>query len=178
VVLWVLERICMDSNEQQFYELVEKIGVAMMTTRANDGQLRSRAMANQKRSAGANLWFVAAEGSAKLQDLAADPHLNLSYYKDGSREWISVSGTAVVSQDRAKIKELYADDWKMWFKGDERQGDPVAGTADDPKITLIGVTIQRASFFAVDKPAPAVWYELAKGGVTGKTPHIGEQKTI
>ncbi len=41
-----------------FYQMVEDIGVAMMTTRRPDGHLESRAMANQKRAAGADLWFV------------------------------------------------------------------------------------------------------------------------
>ena len=49
---------------------------------APDGHLRSRAMANQRRAAGADLWFVTAEGSAKLATSAHDPHINLSYYRD------------------------------------------------------------------------------------------------
>ena len=32
----------------------------------------------------------------------ADPHLNLSYYKDRTREWISVSGIATITSDREK----------------------------------------------------------------------------
>ena len=70
------------------------IETAMMTTRRADGHLRSRAMANQKRAAGADLWFVCADGTAKLADLASDPHVNLTYYRDSNREWVSVSGLA------------------------------------------------------------------------------------
>ena len=68
----------MTTELDKFYALIEKIDVAMMTTRRADGHLRSRAMANQKRASGADLWFVTCEGSAKLADLAADPHVNLS----------------------------------------------------------------------------------------------------
>jgi general stress protein 26 len=32
--------------------------------------------------------------------------VNLSYYKDRTREWISVSGTAKVSRDRETIRRL------------------------------------------------------------------------
>ena len=99
-----------------FYEMVEDIGVAMMTTRRPDGHLESRAMANQKRAAGADLWFVTAEGSGKLRSLEADPHINLSYYKDRTREWISVSGLATISRDRQKIQELYATDGERGFR--------------------------------------------------------------
>ena len=54
----------------------------MMTTRRRDGNLESRAMANQKPASGADLWFVTSDGTAKLRDLEFDPHINLSYYKD------------------------------------------------------------------------------------------------
>ena len=48
----------MKSELEKFYELVDDIEIAMMTTRRPDGHMRSRAMATQKRAAGADLWFV------------------------------------------------------------------------------------------------------------------------
>ena len=159
----------------KFYELVEDIEVAMMTTRRPDGHLRSRAMANQKRAGGADLWFVTSEGSDKLGDLADDAHVNLSYYQTSTREWISVSGIAAISRDRAKIRELYEPDWNMWFSDG---GDPRQGTADDPRIVLIGVTIHAAEFLEVDKPRPVVLYELAKGWLTGSEPDIGKMHEL
>ena len=59
----------MTTELDTFYEMVEDIGIAMMTTRRPDGHLESRAMANQKRAAGADLWFVTAEGTGKLRSL-------------------------------------------------------------------------------------------------------------
>jgi general stress protein 26 len=165
----------MASELEKFYELVYDIDTAMMTTRRADGHLRSRAMANQKRAAGADLWFVCRQGSAKLVDLAQDPHINLTYYKDGSREWVSVSGLATVSRDRAKIAELYAADWKMWFAD---EGDPRHGTPDDPRMVLIGVQIHGAEFLEVNKPTPVVVFELVKGWLTGSEPAIGQMHTI
>lgn len=96
-----------------FYELADDIEIGMMTTRRPDGHLRSRAMANQKRAGGADLWFVTSAGSDKLNDIAHDDHINLAYFKSSTMEWISVSGLASISHDRAKVAELYASDWKM-----------------------------------------------------------------
>ena len=158
-----------------FYDLVQDIEVAMMTTRRPDGHLRSRAMANQKRAGGADLWFVTSEGSDKLGDLAHDVHVNLSYYKNSSREWISVSGIAAVSRDRAKIRELYALDWKAWFA---EEGDPRHGTPDDPRMVLIGVDVHAAVFLEVNKPQPIVLYEVVKGWLTGQSPEIGEMHHV
>ena len=161
----------MKTELDKFYALIEDIEVAMMVTRQVNGHLRARAMANQKPADGADLWFVTADGTAKLADLASDPHLNLSYYKDKTREWISVSGTAVLSRDRATIRTLFAADWKMWF-GDE--GDPRHGTPDDPRMVLIGVSIHTAEFLEVNKPRPILLYEMAKGWLRDEEPELGE----
>jgi general stress protein 26 len=165
----------MTSELDTFHDLINDIEIAMMTTRRADGHLESRAMANQKRATGADLWFVTADDTAKVRDLESDPHLNLAYYKDATREWISVSGVATISRDRAKIRELYAEDWRAWFAD---EGDPRHGTADDPRIVLIGVTIHAAVFLEVNKPKPLVLYELAKGWLTGTKPEVGEMHRI
>lgn len=160
---------------ETFYGLVDDIAIAMLTTRRPDGHLRSRPMATQKRADGADLWFVTADGSGKLNDIARDPHVNLAYFKSSSMEWISVSGTAAVSRDRPTIEALYAPDWKMWFPD---EGDPAHGTARDPRMALIGVTIAAAEFLEVDKPKPIVLYELVKGWLTGSEPDIGRTQSL
>jgi general stress protein 26 len=161
----------MKTELDKFYGLIEEIKIAMMTTRRPDGHLESRAMANQKPAGGADLWFVTADGSGALRDIAYDPHVNLAYYKPSSYEWVSVSGVASLSRDRGKIGELYAPDWKAWFG---QEGDPRHGTADDPRIVLIGIDVHAAVFLEVNKPKPVVLFELAKGWLTGERAEPGE----
>ena len=161
----------MNNELEKLYTHIEDVEVAMMTTRRADGHLQSRAMATQARAAGADLWFVTLEDTPKLRDLAADPHVNLSYYKDRTREWVSVSGLATVTRDRGKIHELWAPDWQAWFP---KEGDPRHGTADDPRMVLIGVDVHAAAFLEVNKPQPIVLYEVVKGFLTGSTPELGE----
>jgi general stress protein 26 len=165
----------MESELKKLYEHIDDIEIAMMTTRRRDGHLESRAMATQKRAAGADLWFVTYEGSAKLRDLEHDPHINLAFYKDRTREWVSVSGIASVSRDRAKIRELYAADWKAWFAD---EGDSRHGTPEDPRMVLIGVDVHAAVFLEVNKPRPVVLYEVVKGWLTGEAPDIGEMHEV
>ena len=165
----------MNKKLEQFYDLIEDIDTAMFTTRREDGHLVSRPMANQAASAGADLWFVTYEGADKLTDLATDPHVNLSYYKDRTREWVSVSGIAKPSTDRKKIRELYRPDWRAWF-GDE--GGEADGSAEDPRIVLIGVDIEMATFMEVNKPQPIILFELVKGIVTGKRQEMGKTQHV
>ena len=165
----------MRSDLKKLYDLVEKIEICMMTTRRPDGHLESRAMANQKAAAGADLWFVTMEGAGKLRDIEADPHINLAYLLPKNMEWVSVSGIASVSRDRQKIRELYATDWKAWFP---EEGDPRHGTPDDPRMVLLGVDVHAAVFLEVNKPRPIVLYEVAKGWLTGEAPAVGEMHEL
>ncbi len=165
----------MRTELESLYRMIEKLDTAMMTTRRPDGHLESRAMANQKHASGADLWFVTSEATAKLRDLEFDPKVNLGYYNPSTKEWISVSGVARASRDRQKIHELYMPDWSMWFP---KEGDSRHGTADDPRMVLIGVDVHAAVYLEVNKPKPVVLYELVKGWLTGAEPKLGEMHEV
>ena len=159
----------------ELYDLIKGIEIAMFTTRGITGQLISRPMATQDRIEGADLWFVTDSETHKLADLEIDPHVNCSYYNNRSREWVSVSGIARVTKNRAKIRQLYKEDWKAWFgdQGGDRDGGP-----NDPRLALILVEAELATYMKVNKPKPVVLFQVLKGMVTGSKVDIGEVKEI
>jgi general stress protein 26 len=160
-----------DKKLEQLYELIDGIEIALLTTRNADGALVSRPMQTQARRAGTDLWFMTSVESGKLDDLIADPHVNLGYYKDSSREYVSVSGLAHVTQDRALIHQLYKPDWKAWLgdEGGDRNGGP-----DDPRIALIEVKADSATYLRVSQPRLVTLFKLATSLVTGNPPNIGD----
>ena len=157
------------------YDLIDGIEVAMFTTRRADGQLVSRPMQTQERENGIDLWFMTNVETHKLDDLMADPHVNLAYYKDRSREWVSVAGLATVSTDQDLVRELYKPDWKAWL-GDE--GGNRDGSANDPRIALILVETELVTYMKVTKPRPVVLFEVARAMVTGAPPKVGTIRTV
>jgi general stress protein 26 len=160
---------------EELWKLVEGIEVAMLTTRRTDGHMVSRPMATQRRSAGADFWFVTMEGLPKVREISQEPKVNLAYYRDRTKEWVSVSGVATISRDRDKIRRLWAPDWKFWFpdEGGAKDGGP-----EDPRILLIGVNARSAQYMTLNKPQPLVLFELVKSKLTGKTPEVGEVKRV
>jgi len=159
------------SELKKMYDLIDDMQIAMLTTRRRDGHLVSRPMDTQKHVEGADLWLVTRVGMPKLDEIEYDPHVNLGYYKDRTREFVSVSGIAHISQDRELIRKIYAPDWKAWFP---EEGDSRHGTPEDPRMILIGVDVHAAVFLEVNKPQPVVLYEVVKGWLTGTMPDIGE----
>lgn len=159
----------------ELYQLVEKIEVAMLTTRRPDGSLVSRPMATQEREPIADLWYVTDIESHKLDELEQDPNVNLAFFDTKSWEWISVSGTATISTDRERIRALYKPDWKVWFGevDDVRDGGP-----DDPRLALILVDAHTAIYMKREKSKPVVLFELARSLVTGDQPDVGDVKRL
>ena len=113
--------------------------------------------------------------SHKLEELATDPHVNCAFYNNGSREWVSVSGTAVLSRDPAMIHDLYQPDWRAWL-GDE--GGARTGGPDDPRITLVLIEAHSVTYSKKDRPAPLQLFSLAKGIVTGEPPKMSDTRTL
>ncbi len=163
-------QVSTEKKLEDLYELIDGIEVAMLTTRSRDGALVSRPMATQTRRAGTDLWFVSSVESGKIEELIADPQVNLSYYKDGSREYVSVSGRAHVTQDPAMIRQLYAADWRAWLgdEGGDRDGGP-----EDPRIALIEVQAESAVYLKSSLPRPLALFSVVKAAITGTPPHIG-----
>ena len=164
----------MSKKIEELYELIEGIEIAMMTTRRADGQLVSRPMATQVRAEGADLWFATDIETHKMDELETDNHINISYLNQKSMEWVSVSGTGRIVQDRAKIKELWRPDWKAWFEGEGEN----SGTPEDPRIALIGVDAESVIYMVTTKPKPVILFEVAKGIITGKAPDVGETRQV
>ena len=159
----------------ELYDLIKGIETAMFTTRRPTGQLVSRPMATQDRIEGADLWFVTNADTHKLDELDLDPHVNCSYYNNRTHEWVSVAGLARVTKSKVRIRQLYKEDWKPWFgdEGGERDGGP-----NDPRIALILVEAELATYMKVNKARPIILFQTLKAKVTGSRPTIGDVKEV
>ena len=159
---------------EDLYELIEDIEIAMLTSIAPDGSLVSRPMATVERSADGHLWFMTSSETAKVEEIADDSRVNLAYYDDGSKAWVSVAGSARLTADRQRIEELYEDTWKIWL-GDE--GGVRDGSASDPRIILLDVAVESAVYFEPHSK-PRQVYGMVKGLVTGERADLGETHRV
>jgi general stress protein 26 len=160
---------------EELYSLVEGIDIAMLTTRNFDGTLVSRPMATQEKRPRVDFWFVTSTETHKVDELQAQPEVNLAYYNNKSREWVSVSGTARLVSDRDLIRTLYKPDWKAWF-GDE--GGVRNGGPNDPRLVLIEVEAHEATYLKSNQPRAVQLFKVAKALITGTPPKIGDMRHV
>ena len=157
------------------YEMIDEIETCMLTTRRADGYLVSRAMQVQQRTDQGNLWFVTDESADKLDELQSDSHVNCAFYRDKTREWISVSGIGRISRDRAKIRELYKPDWKLWFP---KESEAKNGGADDPRMILIKVDAHSVTYMKSDRPRGVIAFSVVRALLTGTEPKMGDLRHV
>ncbi|MEP7064645.1 MAG: pyridoxamine 5'-phosphate oxidase family protein, partial [Gemmatimonadota bacterium] len=160
---------------EELYSLVEGIDIAMMTSRNFDGTLISRPMSTQEKRPDVDFWFVTSTETHKVDEIEAQAEVNLAYYNNKSREWVSVSGTARIVSDRDLIRTLYQPDWKAWF-GDE--GGARDGGPNDPRLVLIEVEAHAATYLKTNQPRAVQLFKVAKALVTGTAPNIGDLRHV
>lgn len=148
----------------------------MLTTIEADGSLTARPMATQRRRDGVDLWFMTSAETHKADVLRRHPEVNVAYYNNNkTREWVSVSGVATLSRDRALIRSVYASDWKAWLgdEGGERDGGP-----DDPRIRLIEIDATEATYMKSNTPRVIALFKVMTALATGDRIELGDVRRV
>ena len=92
--------------------LIEHIPVAMLSTLNAEGDLACRPMTALLMDAAGALWFFTDLRSTKVEQLNT---ANLAFTDPGNATYVSLSGHGEVSNDAARIQELWTPFAKPWF---------------------------------------------------------------
>jgi Uncharacterized stress protein (general stress protein 26) len=161
----------MDNNRQEsiekLKELIMDIDFCMLTT-MDGGYLRSRPMSTQEFEFDGDLWFFTSDNTHKVEEIEKDNRVNVAYSKSSNDTYVSVSGRAEISKDRAKIEELWSPVLKAWFP----EG------LDDPHLCLLKVTVEQAEYW--DTPSGKIVQMLGfvKALATGQEMSYGDNEKI
>jgi general stress protein 26 len=147
------------------WNLIEKIPICMLVT--HDGvYIRARPMSAYVRRDENAVYFLTDTRRHKDEEIARDPRVCLAFVDSGDQAFVSISGAALVLNDRAKIKELWSLPARAWWD-----------SADDPAIRLLRVTPHDAEYW--DSPGEVVSYvKMAAAAVSKSRPALGENKKV
>ena len=117
-------------NIDKIQAIVKDIKFAMMTTVNKKGDLHAWPMTTTETSLGAKeIWFIGDKTSDVVKDLQDNNKVGLTYSSQDSKNYVSVSGDVELSDDKAKLDELWSPMDSAFFE----QGK------EDPKVQLIKV---------------------------------------
>ncbi|OCI95069.1 general stress protein [Rhizobium sp. AC27/96] len=147
------------------WDLVDKIGFCMLTTKAN-GDLRARPMAAYAERIENAIYFLTDAASHKDDEIARAPSVCLAFADSKGQKYVSISGAAEVLNDRERVKELWATPAKAWWNN-----------ADDPSIRVLRVTPSFAEYW--DSPGTVISYiKMAAAAVSHSRPDMGANAKI
>lgn len=161
-----------DSNHHEvLWDLIKDTRFCMLAHRHTDGSLHSHPLTTQNRELAEDglLYFFVSKSSEVGQRLQQDGNVNLAYANPDKDTWVSVSGTARVSSDMGKKKELFNTLARAWFPDGP----------EDPNMELLEVHIDEAEYWNVKENKLLQLLKMGTSAVTGQPPKkMGEHQEV
>jgi general stress protein 26 len=155
------------SDADRVYELINDVSVCMLTSKAGPS-LRARPMHAKVDRATGTITFLTDARHHKDDEIAADPEVCLAFAKPGSEVYVSISGRAKVTDDRAAIEARFNEMAKVWFPGGPQ----------DPNVRLLTVHPHAAEYWDGKTNPITVAFELVKARLSSERPDLGENRKV
>jgi len=155
-----------NDNLSRVWDIVERVGVGMLTTRFADG-LRARPLEARPDRAAGLIWFVTDLHSAKEHEIENEPDVGLTFIDAKARAYLSLTARAQVWRDHAKAAEIWKATDAVWWSG-----------PNDGNLCVLRVTPLTAELWDGPASKAVAAFELVKSRLTGAEPNLGENRKV
>ena len=147
-------------GSRKIKEMTEQAKTCFMCTHgATSPSAGVRPMGIARADQDGTLWFISANDSNKNREIAADPHLKLYFHGEQDADFLYITGTANISEDKAIIKDLWKPPMKIWFTEGE----------DDPRLSAIRFTPDMGYYWTTKHGKAGFIVKSLIGAAMGKT---------
>jgi general stress protein 26 len=112
------------AHEEQLnrvWEIIERVGVCMLTTRFAAG-LRARPLEARPDRDHGRIWFVTNLHSGKEQEIESEDDVGLVFIDAREKAYLSITARAQVLRDHAKAAAIWKSTDNVWWRGPDEQG--------------------------------------------------------
>jgi general stress protein 26 len=155
------------NNSDRVWDIIEKVGVCMLTTQFAGG-LRARPLEARPERKSGLIFFVTDVHSAKEHEIAAAPDVGLVFIDQKDKAYVSITGHAQVIRDVAKTKVVWQKTDAVWWP----RGP------SDPDVCLLRIKPLTAELWDGPASAAVAAFEFAKARLTGAEPNLGENRKV
>ncbi|MGA8616300.1 MAG: pyridoxamine 5'-phosphate oxidase family protein [Xanthobacteraceae bacterium] len=121
------------------WDIIERVGVAMLTTHSVGG-FRARPVEPRLDRAAGLIWIVTDLRSGKEHEIEAEHHVGIVCVEAKERAYLSITARAEVLPDHAKAAEIWRFTDNLWWKGPD---DPTASACHAADGGIVGRTGQQ-----------------------------------
>ena len=132
--------------------------ICLFGTDVSHPPLTVRPMAVQSVDDAGNFWFLSSRTSHTNEHIEQDPRVQLLFANPGSSEYLTLQGTATISDDPMVRKQHWTPIAKTWFN----EG------VDDPDLTVIRVEPHDGYYWDTKHGKIVSTLKIAVGAVVGK----------
>ncbi|MDR5907023.1 pyridoxamine 5'-phosphate oxidase family protein [Franzmannia qiaohouensis] len=153
-------------HKQKIWKMIKDIQVGMLVTL--DGDMpRARPMHLVQKEYDGTLWFFTKRSAEKVSETNRDHDVCLSFSDQDKGVYVSLSGTANLTDDRELIDKYWNPFIAAWFTGGK----------DDPDIALLEIDVTMGEHWKAKESKAFQLYEFAKANVNkDATPNVGENE--
>jgi general stress protein 26 len=158
--------VAKQDSVNRVWDIIERVGVCMLTTRFADG-LRARPLqARPDRSAGV-IWFLTDIDSAKEHEIEAEHDVGLVFVDGNANAYLSMTARADARRDHVKAAEIWKSTDSLWWQG-----------PDDPNVCVLCVKPLTAELWDGPASKAVAAFEFVKAQLTGQAPNLGENRKV
>lgn len=149
----------MSQEQQLFWRRMDEVNAGMLGTR---DRLKLVPMSHYTDAHGLALWFITAQGTDLVAELADGPKPAIHVVgEDSEGLWARIEGQLELSDDREKLDEIWNSTASAWFEGGQ----------EDPDLRLLKFSITEAEIWN-STGGLGFLYQIAKANLTGTKPDI------
>ncbi len=151
--------------QDRIWELAKKIDICMFTTWDGEQQ-HSRPLSARVRRGEHAIYFLVDVSGSKNPQVERFPAVSCAWVDNGNYKYALMSGEAKLSNDRAKIADLWSKFDEAWWEDET-----------DPTIRLMTFTPDNGELW--DSPGKAVaMVKMVVAAVTGASPQMGDNAKV
>lgn len=144
-------------DRRALLDIAQDFDSAMLVTHDLEGGLRARPMSVGQLNNDGVLWFITGRHSGKVDEIEADARVLVTM--QGKTQQVSLTATARVVDDRAKLESMWKKAWDVWFPEGPKS----------PEAVLLRVHASAGEYWDASGVAGLRFaFEAAKAFVTGE----------
>jgi general stress protein 26 len=157
----------MTSSTDRVWDIIEKVGVCMLTTKTSSGAFHSRPVEARPNRDEGYIYIVTDARSAKEHEIERDPNLSFNFIDQQANAYLAITARGTVSADRATVEKYWSKADSLWWKG-----------PNDPNVCVVQAELISASLWDGPSSKAVELFEFIKARVTGAEPNLGQNRKV
>ena len=153
-------------EQDDFWDRIQSVNAGMLDVTGGKRGVPMSHYADRPQKA---LWFITATGTDIVDAVEMGPTTASYMVSEGGKGlYAHLHGTLALSNDRAKLDELWSVVADAWFEGGK----------DDPDVRLLCLTVAAGEVWATPTSGITFMLGIARAQLTGTPPDMGSHFTL